>query len=168
LKKIIAVSGYAKTGKTTFIQKIIEKLSEGNLRIQTIKHSIHPLRFGEETDSVKHMNSGAVKTIAIGPGMIQIVEKMEIIPTLENIIGTITDCELVIIEGFKKEKYDRIWISGIGEKEEIPENSGVMAVGGFDGLGEEGAKNKNLPYFNIGLENDVEEAVKFIKEYIKG
>ena len=104
--KVIAVIGYKKSGKTTFICRIIQNLK--GKRIFTFKHINEPEfeidRKG--TDTWKMFNSGAKLVVASSLSKLAIIARMnntvnplQMIRFLENIMER---PDIVLIEGFHR------------------------------------------------------------------
>lgn len=108
--EVIQVTGYKNSGKTTLASKIIEKFSNQGIKVASLKHHGHggvPLGI-EDTDSIKHLQAGAVISGVEGDGMFQLTkqkpwkvqEMLAFYKTLE--------IEVVIMEGFKAHPYKKI------------------------------------------------------------
>jgi len=77
--QVLAISGYAKTGKTTFIERLIPALTHKGLRVATIKHHhLHDISIDiPGTDTYRHKAAGAGTTILASPGMIGLVKDLK-------------------------------------------------------------------------------------------
>ena len=67
---IFQVVGYQNSGKTTFLNRLIEKLNGEQMRIATIKHHGHGGKpeVNEEKDSAQYCHSGAKVSLVEGGG----------------------------------------------------------------------------------------------------
>lgn len=93
----------ANTGKTTFIEGIIPELSRRGYRIMTLKYSCHSFDIDQEdTDSYKHYNSGAHRTVIVGPDKCAVIEKTDQHKDLYEITNKYDDVDLIVTEGFRK------------------------------------------------------------------
>lgn len=107
---ILAIVGSSKVGKTTLIEQLIPVLKEKGIEVAVIKHHPHDFEIdipGKDTHRLKA--AGAKTTIISSPKKIAIVSdvKKEIMPN-DIVSRFIDDVELVIVEGYKKEKIPKI------------------------------------------------------------
>lgn len=106
---VLSIVGYANSGKTTVLTKIIAELKERGVRVATIKHHRgdfdidHPGK-----DTFRHMEAGATTTILSSPNKFAIVSKVEKEKSLDELIGLIEDVDIIITEGFKTEDKPKI------------------------------------------------------------
>lgn len=105
---IISVVGKSESGKTTLIEKLIPELKNRGYRIGTIKHAHHNFDMDKEgKDSWRHKAAGAETVVIVSPGKISIV-KDEDFERLEHLEKYFDGMDLVITEGFKREKMPKI------------------------------------------------------------
>jgi molybdopterin-guanine dinucleotide biosynthesis adapter protein len=105
---IISIVGKSKSGKTTLIEKLIPELKKRGYRIGTVKHASHNFDMDKKgKDSWRHKAAGADTVIVASSERIVMV-KDENFLQLESIEKYFDDVDLVITEGFKKEKRPKI------------------------------------------------------------
>jgi molybdopterin-guanine dinucleotide biosynthesis protein B len=105
---IICIVGRSQSGKTTLIEKLIPALKRRGYRIGTIKHSHHIFDFDKSgKDSWRHKDAGAETVIIASPGKIAMV-KNDHQGTLDGLQDYFGDLDLVITEGYKKERKPKI------------------------------------------------------------
>ena len=105
---IISVVGKSESGKTTLIEKLIPELKNRGYRIGTIKHAHHNFDMDKEgKDSWRHKAAGSETVVIVSPGKISIV-KDEDLERLEHLEKYFDGMDLVITEGFKREKMPKI------------------------------------------------------------
>ncbi len=105
---IISVVGKSKSGKTTLIEKLIPELKKRGYRVGTVKHASHDFDMDKKgKDSWRHKAAGADTVIVVSRERIVMV-KDENFVQLESIEKYFDDVDLVITEGFKKEKRPKI------------------------------------------------------------
>jgi molybdopterin-guanine dinucleotide biosynthesis adapter protein len=107
---VISIVGRAKTGKTTFIEKLIPLLMDDGIRVAVIKHHHHDFEFDiPGKDTYRHKKAGARTVILSSPEKIAMVKDTEKDLSIDEIIsGYIDDIDLVITEGYKKEDMPKI------------------------------------------------------------
>ena len=108
MPQIISIVGRSQSGKTTLIEKLIPELKRRGYKIGTIKHSHHVFDFDKSgKDSWRHKDAGADTVIISSPGKFAMV-KNDDQGTLDGLIKFFDDMDLVITEGYKKEKKTKI------------------------------------------------------------
>ena len=117
---IIGVYGYSKSGKTTFIEKMLQRLVAEGYDIATIKHIPHE-GFSidtEKKDTWRYRNVGARNVVASSPGetAFMVNEGMQLDLIIKT-IQTISKPDLILVEGYKNENIPKI---AVGEIEERP------------------------------------------------
>jgi molybdopterin-guanine dinucleotide biosynthesis protein B len=109
---LISIVGTSKSGKTTFIEKLIPVFKKKGLRIATIKH--HHLDFEIDRvgkDTYRHKQAGSSTVILSSPYKIAIVRNVEKEVPLRDIVSRyIDDTDIIITEGYKKEDTPKIEI----------------------------------------------------------
>ena len=103
--KTIGVIGWKNSGKTTLVSKLVNYFSSLNLKVGVIKHAHHSFDIDHpNTDSFKIRKSGAFKTTIVSNKRLAVIEERaddnEI--DLKSIIDMNKDCQILILEGFKK------------------------------------------------------------------
>ncbi len=106
---VISVVGYANSGKTTLLVKLIKELKKRGFKVATIKH--HHNNFEIDIpgkDTWRHAQAGADTVVLASPGKVAVIERTQREMTLDEIAGKITGVDLIITEGFKKEHKPKI------------------------------------------------------------
>jgi molybdopterin-guanine dinucleotide biosynthesis protein B len=98
--KAVGITGYHKSGKTTLGVKLCKELSDKGLRVGVIKHVSCELQFAD-ADSSRYRAVASV-VAAASPGEAEIIVKGE--KRLEDMFRYCADCDLVLVEGFKRER----------------------------------------------------------------
>ncbi len=116
---IISVVGYADSGKTTLLVKLIRELKNRGYKVATIKH--HHGDFAIDIpgkDTWRHAEAGADTVVLAAPDKVAVIERTAHELSLDEIAGKITGVDLIITEGFKKEKKPKIEVfrSGVHSK----------------------------------------------------
>jgi molybdopterin-guanine dinucleotide biosynthesis protein B len=102
--------GRSKTGKTTVIERLIPILRKRGLTVAVIKH--HPHNFDIDIpgkDTYRYKQAGASTSILASPGKVAVVEDTSEELALEEIIERyVRDVDILLIEGFKRERIPKI------------------------------------------------------------
>lgn len=170
---ILQVVGYQNSGKTTFITRLIKRLTENGLKTVTIKHHGHGGKPAttKEKDSVKHLSAGAAASIVEGGGSLLLQAEMNRISLVDQIqLISYFHPDVVIIEGHKMEGYSKVLL--IRDVSELPLLTKLTNVG-FILYWDEKIKNAlnsktDIPFFSVhddaGLEHIVKGIIKSKKE----
>lgn len=106
---VISIVGYANSGKTTVIVKIIAELKSRKYRVATIKHHRGDFDIDHKgKDTYKHMKAGAETTILSSPNKFAVISKVSEEKSLEDLISYIDDVDIIITEGYKTEDKPKI------------------------------------------------------------
>ncbi len=166
-KRVFGVSGWKNSGKTTLVTRIVSELTARGFKVSTLKHAHHNFDIDHEgTDSFRHREAGAGEVAIVSAKRIAIMTnntKPEE-PGFDEILSRMSYCDIVIVEGFKRETCPKIEVFG-----ETPErrkgeqlwqsDETVLAI-----AAENVPEGCTLPVFS---RNDVNEITDFIQEYWK-
>jgi molybdopterin-guanine dinucleotide biosynthesis protein B len=110
-QRVFGVTGWKNSGKTTLTVRLVEELTTRGWKISTVKHAHHAFDIDKEgTDSFRHRAAGASE-VAIVSGrrwalMHELHGNQE--PSLSEILARLEPCDLVIVEGYKRESHQKI------------------------------------------------------------
>jgi len=129
---IVSVVGKSNSGKTTLIEKMIEKLVERGYRVATIKHNRHGFDIDHEgKDSWRHKKAGARLTLLASPEKVALIEDTG----ADLGIGELRDryinnVDIILTEGFKGNPYPKIEVFRSVMKRELlsSEDANLIAV----------------------------------------
>ncbi len=99
---IIRVVGKKKSGKTTFMEKLLPELARLGVRVATVKHDTHGFEMDREgKDSWRHKRAGAAASAVCGPDQVALVKSVAREPSLAELARDyFADMDLVLAEGF--------------------------------------------------------------------
>lgn len=115
-QKIIGVAGFKNAGKTTLVEKLVADLTARGFRISTVKHAHHSFDIDHEgRDSFRHRKAGATEVAVVSSGRWALIHELrnETEPTLNEILQMLTPCDLVVIEGYKRDAHDKIEVRNL-------------------------------------------------------
>jgi len=109
--KIYGVTGWKNNGKTTLVERLVTEITARGLKVSTIKHAHHAFDIDHEgRDSYRHREAGA-QEVLVGSGkrwaLIHELRGAEE-PTLEDLLARLSPCDLVIVEGYKRDRHPKI------------------------------------------------------------
>ena len=108
---IIGLAGWSGAGKTTLLTRLIPVLVARGLRMATLKHAHHDFDVDQPgKDSHRHRAAGAGEVIVSSTRRwVQIHEVAdEGEATLADLLRKLSPCDLVLVEGFKREAHAKL------------------------------------------------------------
>jgi molybdopterin-guanine dinucleotide biosynthesis adapter protein len=116
MSKVIGVAGFKNAGKTTLVEKLVAELTRRGHRVSTVKHAHHSFDIDHEgRDSFRHRKAGASEVAVVSRHRWAIIHELrdEVEPSLEEILAKLAPCDLVIVEGYKRDTHDKIEVRNI-------------------------------------------------------
>lgn len=131
--KAFGIVGYSGSGKTTLLEKLIPLFIARGLKVSVIKHAHKGFDIDRPgKDSYRHRAAGASEVMLCGNQRWALMHERqeEAEPRLDELIGRLSPCDLVLIEGFKQEDVPKIEIHrpANGKPPIFPECPGIIAV----------------------------------------
>lgn len=107
---IVSVVGKSDSGKTTFLEKVVQVLTARGYRVGTVKHDAHSFEIDHEgKDSWRHKRAGAVVTVISSPTKIAVVADADHDNTLDELRDKfMAGVDIVLTEGYKREKHPKV------------------------------------------------------------
>ncbi|MBQ0138062.1 MAG: molybdopterin-guanine dinucleotide biosynthesis protein B [Kurthia sp.] len=110
-QKILQVVGYQNSGKTTLMEQLITWMKNDGYSVATIKHHGHggTPTIDESKDSARHEKAGADLSAVEGDGMLRLNIRKDSwsLPEILSIYEKLA-IDIVLVEGYKKEKFPKI------------------------------------------------------------
>ena len=161
---IVSIVGLSNSGKTTLIEKIIPLLTKKGYRIATVKHCSHGFEMDKEgKDTWKHKKAGAKTIVAVSDKKIAMIRDIKERYKLEEIRDRfIEDVDLIIAEGYKTERYQKIEVirDGVGKRPLCTRDNNLIAI-----VSDRKINIKGVPLINI---NNPKAVAQFIeKRFVK-
>jgi len=109
---IVSIIGKSKSGKTTFIERLVQELKSRGYRVATIKHIPQGVSFDEPgKDSWRHLQAGSEVTAVSSPEKIVMIKPVERDSTLDDVAHFLgEDYDIILTEGFKQGSAPKIEI----------------------------------------------------------
>jgi molybdopterin-guanine dinucleotide biosynthesis protein B len=123
-RNVFGITGWKNSGKTTLTAALVEELTRRGWKVSTVKHAHHAFDIDKEgTDSFRHRQAGASE-VAIVSGnrwaLMHELRRNEEEPALDAILGRLAECDLVLVEGYKREPHRKIETRRLEAKDTIP------------------------------------------------
>ena len=157
--KLLGIVGFKNAGKTTLTERLVSELTARGYRISTVKHAHHAFDIDQEgRDSWRHRQAGASEVAIVSSNRWAMVHELRGAPepALQDIVGKLAPCDLVLTEGYKWEKHPKIEVRNIAlaHPELAGKDSTVIAVAANGAI-----ENSPVPVFD-------RENVKSIADFI--
>ncbi|MBI5043064.1 MAG: molybdopterin-guanine dinucleotide biosynthesis protein B [Nitrospirae bacterium] len=181
---IVSIVGKSNSGKTTLIEKVIPFLTKKGYRIATIKHCAHGFEMDKEgKDTWKHKKAGAKAIVAVSDKKLALITDITPSRTLPPRGGGkgggdrlkleeirerfIDDVDLIIAEGYKTERYQKIEVIRNGNSKKLlcTRDDNLIAVASDKKGGRGDFLLKGVPLIDINKPKDVARFIenRFLK-----
>lgn len=115
LNKCFGIAGWKNSGKTSLMAALVTNISARGYKVSTIKHAHHAFDLDTpNTDSYKHREAGANEVMLVSTNRWAIQHELRDAdePDFETILEKLSPCDLVLVEGYKKENITKLEIIG--------------------------------------------------------
>lgn len=110
-RRVFGISGWKNSGKTGLTERLVSEFTRRGYRVSTIKHAHHDFDIDKPgADSFRHRQAGAAEVAIVSDRRFAIMHELrgEAEPPLEAILARLAPCDLVLIEGYKREPVPKI------------------------------------------------------------
>ena len=133
-QRVFGVTGWKNAGKTTLTERLVAELTRRGWRVSTIKHAHHAFDIDREgADSYRHREAGANEVAIVSSRRWALMRELrgDNEPALTEILARLSPCDLVLIEGYKREPHMKIEVrraEAINHAPLAAEDPSVVAV----------------------------------------
>jgi len=109
--KVIGISGWSGTGKTTLLVKLIPELIKRGYSVSSLKHAHHKFDVDKPgKDSYRHREAGAREVMVASAARWALMHENQTDdePALDELIQHMTPVDILLVEGFKREDFPKI------------------------------------------------------------
>ncbi|CAA2103356.1 Molybdopterin-guanine dinucleotide biosynthesis adapter protein [Methylobacterium bullatum] len=131
--RVMGLAGWSGAGKTTLLAKLIPALIARGLTVSTIKHAHHAFDVDQPgKDSYRHRQAGASEVLI--SSALRWVQMHEVRDgeeaSLAELLRRLSPCDLVLVEGFKREGHPKIEIhrNANGRPPLHPQDENIVAI----------------------------------------
>jgi len=110
-QKIFGIAGWKNSGKTGLMERLVAHFTATGLVVSTVKHAHHDFDIDKVgADSYRHRQAGAHEVTIVSGTRYAIMHELrgEPEPSFEEILARLAPCDLVLIEGYKREPIPKI------------------------------------------------------------
>lgn len=156
---VFGLAGWSGAGKTTLMRALIPALIERGLSVSTMKHAHHTFDIDQPgKDSYEHRKAGATEVLISSANRWALMHEMRGVPepTSGELIPFMTPVDLLLIEGFKTEKHDKLEVHRptLGKPLLCAEDTRIVAV-----ASDEAIDGLRVPRLDL---NDIEAIADFV------
>jgi molybdopterin-guanine dinucleotide biosynthesis protein B len=156
--KVFGFAGYSGSGKTTLIEQLIPRLRQAGLKVSLIKHAHHSFDVDQPgKDSYRHREAGASEVMVTSVQRWVLMHELrgEPEPTLQEQLKRMSPCDLILVEGYKREAIPKLEIHRRGQSEALLylQDANIVAIASDEPV------PASLPVLDL---NDYEAVTAFI------
>ncbi len=109
--KIYGVTGWKNNGKTGLMERLVREITARGFTVSTVKHAHHTFDVDHKgKDSHRHRMAGATEVLLASRNRWALMHEMqgEEEESLQSLLTRISPVDLVLIEGYKRDKHPKI------------------------------------------------------------
>ena len=109
--KIYGVTGWKNSGKTGLMERLLAEFTTRGFAVSTIKHAHHNFDVDQPgKDSFRHREAGAKEVLLASRNRFALMNELrgEEEPTLAGLLAKLSSVDLVLIEGYKRDRHPKI------------------------------------------------------------
>jgi molybdopterin-guanine dinucleotide biosynthesis protein B len=131
--KIFGFAGYSGSGKTTLIEQLIPLFIARGLMVSLVKHAHHTFDVDQPgKDSYRHRKAGCTEVLVTSSRRWALVHELRGAPEpgLAEQVKHLSPCDLVLVEGYKREPIPKIEVyrAQVGEPLMHPHDRNIVAI----------------------------------------
>ncbi|MER9167460.1 molybdopterin-guanine dinucleotide biosynthesis protein B [Mesorhizobium australicum] len=126
-RRIFGITGWKNSGKTTLTERLVAELVRRGWKVSTVKHAHHHFDIDKPgADSFRHRQAGATEVAIVSGNRWALMHELrgEREPPLDAILSRLAPCDIVLVEGYKRESHRKIETRRLEAKDRTP-----LAVG---------------------------------------
>ncbi|MBB4954088.1 molybdopterin-guanine dinucleotide biosynthesis protein B [Agrobacterium vitis] len=158
--RIFGISGWKNAGKTGLTVRLVEEFTRRGYSVSTIKHAHHDFDIDKQgADSYRHRQAGAQEVAIVSGTRFAIMHELRGAqePSLADILPRLAPCDLLLIEGYKREAIPKIEVRRLQANQHtplFPQDPYIMAI-----AADHPVEASSIPVFDL---NDTGAIADFI------
>lgn len=157
---LIGIAGWKNSGKTTMAERLVGELARRGFRVSTVKHAHHDADLDQQgSDTFRHRAAGASEVALVTGRRWAMLHELreEAEPGLRDIVERLSPCDLVVVEGFKRDDHPKIEVRRREARDTAPLADTVPNVVAI--AADHSVADKDRPVFDI---DDVAAIADFV------
>ncbi len=131
--KRFGIAGWSGSGKTTLVRRLVPEFIGRGLTVSTVKHAHHDFDIDRPgKDSFEHRAAGAKEVMVASSVRWALMHegRGEAEPALDELVERMAPVDLILIEGFKSERYEKLEVHrpSLGKQPLFINDSNVVAL----------------------------------------
>ena len=131
--KVFGFAGWSGSGKTTLIEQLIPRLAARAGKVSLVKHAHHAFDIDHPgKDSYRHREAGCSEVLVSSSRRYALVHELrdETELTLSQAIDRLAPCDLVLVEGFKRDRIPKleVWRPAVGKPRLHPVDPAILGI----------------------------------------
>ena len=134
MQRVFGITGWKNSGKTTLVEKLVAEFCRRGFRVSTVKHAHHEFDIDKPgADSFRHRQAGASEVAIVSGRRWALMHELrgEDEPQLDDILARLSPCDLVLVEGYKREGHSKIEARRLASREATtlgPDDPSIVAI----------------------------------------
>lgn len=133
---IYGVTGWKNSGKTTLMEQLVAEVARRGFTVSTIKHAHHGFDIDHPgKDSYRHRAAGAQEVLVASAKRFALMHEVKgEAPELADLLARLTPVDLVLVEGYKRDRHPKIevWRAERGEELIAKDDPTIRAIASDD------------------------------------
>ncbi len=161
MRRVLGITGWKNSGKTTLTEKLVAELVQRGWTVSTVKHAHHDFDIDKPgADSFRHREAGATEVAIVSDRRWALMHELrnEEEPTLDDILSRLAPCDIVLVEGYKREAHKKIEARRLEAKDRTPlsaNDPNIVAI-----AADFTVEGESLPVFDL---NDTKSMADFVE-----
>jgi len=161
---VFGITGWKNSGKTTLVTRVIAELVRRGYRVSSVKHAHHAFDIDQPgRDSFRHREAGASEVMIVSGHRWALMHEArgEPEPDLAQMLPRLSPCDIVIVEGYKREAHPKLEVRRReGRKAEplAPCDPSIVAI-----ASDHETETAGLPLFDL---DDAPGVAGFIEKHL--
>lgn len=158
--KIFGIAGWKNSGKTGLAVRLVSELIARGYTVSTIKHAHHDFDIDKVgADSFRHREAGAHEVTIVSGTRYAIMHELRgaAEPGLAEVLARLAPCDIVLIEGYKREPVPKIEARRLEAKSReplAPTDPHIVAI-----AADHPVADTLLPAFDLNLTADIADFI---------
>lgn len=160
-RRVFGITGWKNSGKTTLTEKLVAELVQRGWKVSTVKHAHHDFDIDKPgADSFRHRQAGAMEVAIVSGVRWALMHELrgEDEPTLEAVLSRLAPCDIVLVEGYKREAHRKIETRRREAKDRTPLSASDPAI--IAVAADFTTEGESLPVFDL---DDTKSIADFIE-----
>lgn len=130
-QRVFGITGWKNSGKTTLTERLVAELVRRGRTVSTVKHAHHTFDIDHDgTDSFRHRAAGASEVAIVSGQRWALMHELRGAdePGLTDLLQRLSPCDIVLVEGYKRESHAKIEVRRVEAKSQEPLSAGNLTI----------------------------------------